>query len=209
MESEEERAEGAQPERRLSRLAHALNNHLTPLLGFAELLVLELPAGSRHAGWALEIRQAALAAREVTEELLALGRHAASREAPASGDRLGQGTVLVVAPDASQRELARAMLELHGHRVVLAGEPGEAARLAAEGPVDLLLADLDGLGPEAAALHARLAAGRPGLPALFLCARPDEVPAPPGRLLPKPFTVQSLVLAVLEAMGRISPDPTP
>jgi CheY-like chemotaxis protein len=212
--------EGGGPERRLSRLAHELNNRLAPVLGFSDLLLMELPAGSQLAGWAQEIRSAAVAARALTEELLVLGRQAARAEltpaalpAPAeasggpTGDRLGRGTVLVLSPDPELRELARAILELHGHRVVLAAEAGEAERLAEAGPVDLLLADLEPAGLGGPALHARLRASRPALPALYLSARPGQVREPPGPLLAKPFSVQSLLLAVLEATGRIASEP--
>ncbi|HOX47292.1 MAG TPA: hypothetical protein PK668_27105 [Myxococcota bacterium] len=196
--------EGGGPELRLSRLAHELNNRLAPVLGFADLLLMELPAGSQLAGWAQEIRQAAVAARALTEELLALGRQAAGAQ---SGDRLGRGTVLILAPDPEVRELARAILELHGHRVILAADAGEAERLAGAGPVDLLLSELEPEGLGGPALHARLRVSRPALPALYLCARPEEVREPPGPLLARPFSVQSLLFAVLEATGRIAPEP--
>jgi signal transduction histidine kinase len=48
---------------------HDLNNLLQPILGYADLLADELPAGDPRRAWADEIRQAAAQARALVDEL--------------------------------------------------------------------------------------------------------------------------------------------
>jgi two-component system CheB/CheR fusion protein len=119
-----------------------------------------------------------------------------------------RGTILLVAPDADQRELLAGLLESEGHRVVAASESDAAlAALARSGArPDLVLADdrldvgLDGAGL-AAALSERLgtlvpalilaasaaaaSAVPPGVSVLTKPARPSTVLAATGALLPQ------------------------
>jgi len=55
-------------------VAHDLNNMLAPILGYAEVMAAELPAGSPLAEDAGVIRTAAERARDLTRQLLAFGR---------------------------------------------------------------------------------------------------------------------------------------
>ncbi len=74
----EERTNQAQRVEALGRLAggvaHDLNNLLAPILGYSELLIPMLPSGDQRFGFAVQIRQASLRARDLVSQLLALGR---------------------------------------------------------------------------------------------------------------------------------------
>ncbi|MBM9613711.1 PAS domain S-box protein [Desulfobulbus rhabdoformis] len=55
-------------------VAHDLNNLLSPILGYSEVLQTELEAGSTHYGYIETVHQAALRARDLVRQLLAFGR---------------------------------------------------------------------------------------------------------------------------------------
>lgn len=122
-----------------------------------------------------------------------------------------RGTILLVGPDADQRELLASLLESEGHRVVAAPESDAAlAALARSGArPDLVLADdrlnvgLDG-ARLAATLGQRL--GTP-VPALILAADgPAAGALPPGvSVLTKPARPATLV----EAVGALLPKAAP
>ena len=55
-------------------VAHDLNNLLSPILGYSEVLQADLEAGSVHHGYVETINHAALRARDLVRQLLAFGR---------------------------------------------------------------------------------------------------------------------------------------
>ncbi len=55
-------------------IAHDFNNLLTPILGYADLLLGEMPAGDRRADRLRQIHEAAERAHKLTRQLLAFGR---------------------------------------------------------------------------------------------------------------------------------------
>ncbi len=55
-------------------VAHDLNNLLSPILGYSEMLQAELESGSRHQEYVEFVLQAALRARDLVRQLLAFGR---------------------------------------------------------------------------------------------------------------------------------------
>jgi PAS domain S-box-containing protein len=55
-------------------IAHDFNNLLTPILGYTDLLLSDLPAGDRRAERLRQIHEAAERARNLTRQLLAFGR---------------------------------------------------------------------------------------------------------------------------------------
>jgi CheY-like chemotaxis protein len=55
-------------------IAHDFNNLLTPILGYVDLLLPELPQGSPQAEMALAVRRAAERGRDLTRQLLAFSR---------------------------------------------------------------------------------------------------------------------------------------
>ena len=58
-------------------VAHDLNNLLSPILGYSEMLQEELESGSRQQGYVDMVHQAALRARDLVRQLLAFGRQQA------------------------------------------------------------------------------------------------------------------------------------
>lgn len=122
-----------------------------------------------------------------------------------------RGTILLVGPDADQRELLTSLLESEGHRVVAAPESDAALAALARSGVrpDLVLADdrldvgLDGAGL-AATLGLRL--GTP-VPAVILAA--DDTP--PGALPPgvSVLTKPARPATVLATIGALLPQAPP
>jgi PAS domain S-box-containing protein len=130
---------------------------------------------------------------------------------PADDDVRGHGeTILLVEDEPSLRELAGRILARNGYQVCMAADGADAVRRAEDPaqPVDLLLTDVvmpEMLGHEVAA---RVAAARPGAPALFISgyAQPildsHGVLSPRYDILEKPFTEAALLSRVRMALGR-------
>src|SRR4030042_1923706 len=55
-------------------VAHDLNNMLTPILGYADMLLLDVPMDSSHLDSLIQIKDAAERARDMTRQLLAFSR---------------------------------------------------------------------------------------------------------------------------------------
>ena len=120
-------------------------------------------------------------------------------------------TILVVEDDREVREVALAVLEAEGYRVVEAGSGDEAHHLLRTHPhlpVDLLFTDvvmpgrLDGIDLADAAERLR-----PGLPVLFATGfanliRPDREMALRGVVLRKPYRPAQLRRAVAAALDN-------
>ncbi len=121
----------------------------------------------------------------------------------------GSETILVVEDEATVLQMTTLMLERQGYRVVAAGNPAEALRLAREGSgkIDLLITDV--IMPE---MNGRELAGKilhdhPGMRCLFMSGYTANVIARHGVLddgvqfLQKPFSISELgnkVRAVLD-----------
>jgi len=131
---------------------------------------------------------------------------------PLAGDDVrGHGeTILLVEDEPSLRELAGRILARNGYQVCVAADGADAVRRAEDPaqPVDLLLTDVvmpEMLGHEVAA---RVAAARPGAPALFISgyAQPildsHGVLSPRYDILEKPFTEAALLSRVRMALNR-------
>ncbi len=131
-----------------------------------------------------------------------------SPEPPAAQPSRGRGeTLLVVEDEASVRELAVRLLRASGYEVIEAAGGEEALEALDEGPVDLLLTDVVMAGMSGRELAERLTASRPELPVLFMSGYTDDIVvrhgvARDGRsFLPKPFTRETLLRAVSEAIA--------
>lgn len=113
---------------------------------------------------------------------------------------LGRRSILMVDDDDEVRALAVRFLEKRGHRVLSAGNAGEAFLLAESsvGPIDLLIADVVMPFMDGYRLAKRLRELRPGLRSLFISGFPERAfdAEAEGRFLPKPFTETSLLKAV-------------
>jgi two-component system cell cycle sensor histidine kinase/response regulator CckA len=130
---------------------------------------------------------------------------AASGELPG-----GQGTVLLVEDDEAVRGLAVRLLERLGYRLLVASHGAEALALAEghDGPIDLLLTDVVMPGMSGRELANRLSPLHAGMAILYTSGYTEEVIAHHGvlepglRFLAKPYTPQSLGLAVQAALKR-------
>jgi CheY-like chemotaxis protein len=120
----------------------------------------------------------------------------------------GTGTILVVEDEEAVRYLACRVLRENGYRVLEAGDPATALRIAKEQaqPVDLLVSDVVMPGMSGPALAERLIAGWPDLKVLYISGYAEEaierqgvLPAG-GALLEKPFTAEQLADRVCQAL---------
>lgn len=138
-------------------------------------------------------------------------------------ERLGGGCgmtrVLVVDDSASIRQLVRAMLEPEGYAIMEAADGVEglaAMRASAERPVVLLdyqMPNMDGEG----VLKEVLAAGAPLAKLEYLVISANASTFPESfidlvrylslRIIPKPFTRETLVAAVAQAAARLAAEP--
>jgi PAS domain S-box-containing protein len=122
--------------------------------------------------------------------------------------RGGSETLLLVEDEDGVRELVRDMLELAGYKVLEASVPSAAERISREfaGPISLMLTDV--VMPEMSGLElaARVQAGRPGLPVMFMSGYPEPTTrdgggyAPGSYFISKPFDRQALLHRVREAL---------
>lgn len=119
---------------------------------------------------------------------------------PEAGGR-GAGTVLLVDDEADVRRVTRRILEAGGYRVLEAANGAEALERATshDGPVDLLLADVELPRSSGPALAESIRGVRPGIAVLFMSGCVAE-PATPGTggagrtaFLEKPFAPEALI----------------
>jgi PAS domain S-box-containing protein len=122
--------------------------------------------------------------------------------------RPGHETVLVVEDEESVRALVRRFLVQSGYQVLSAATAAEAeaALLAAEPRVAILLTDVIMPESDGRQLHERLRALQPGLKVVYMSGYPGEVIARHGVLegsvhfVQKPFTAHALTSALREAL---------
>lgn len=122
-------------------------------------------------------------------------------------------TVLIADDDAAIRLLLDRALRAFGFQVIVAGDGHEARRLAEahDGPLHLLVTDVEMPGLSGVELAAALEATRPGLAVLFVSGRafPQAVAAAMrGRaaaFLAKPFGLEELRTTVVNLTGSLTP----
>jgi CheY-like chemotaxis protein len=130
------------------------------------------------------------------------------REGPAEIAPRGQETILMVEDEPSILHLGKRMLERLGYRVLAAGSPGEALRLAEENPGEIHLLLTDVVMPEMNGrdLARRLLSLYPDLKRLFMSGYTANVIAHHGVLdegvhfIQKPFSKTELSVKVREAL---------
>lgn len=138
----------------------------------------------------------------------------AAPEAPGTATTSpGNATVLVVEDENSVRKLIGRVLRNRGFEVLEAENGREALKVAREfaDPIDLVLTDV--VMPEmgGAELADRLRADRPELQVLFMSGYTEDealrrgILDSPGSFVEKPFSAQSLVARVQEALIRSAP----
>ena len=118
-------------------------------------------------------------------------------------------SVLVVDDDPDVRELIGLRLRASGHAVRDADGPHAALQqVAAAGPPDVAVLDVDMPGMDGFALLRQLRGERPDLPAVFVTGRPwaaGLAVAANGTYVAKPFTAAGLHLAVAAALLTAAP----
>ncbi len=118
--------------------------------------------------------------------------------------------ILLVEDEQTLLTIAKKMLEGLGYRVLAAGTPDEALRLAAaHAPeINLLITDVVMPGLSGRDLAKRLAAVRPDLPCIFMSGYTANIIEERGVLardlnfLPKPFTLNQLANMVRDVLSR-------
>ena len=146
-----------------------------------------------------------------------LPRNAGGSEQP-SGQEAGEAsqasrgheTILLAEDEPGIRTLADRMLTKQGYRVLSAGTPGEAIRLAADhgGEIHLLLTDVVMPEMNGRDLGRALMVHRPKLKCLFMSGYTAEVIAPRGVLdddvnfIQKPFSTEQLAAKVREVLDH-------
>ena len=122
-------------------------------------------------------------------------------------------TILVVDDEPEILAMARDMLEARGFRVLTAGSPEEALRLAEAHPepIHVLLTDVVLPGLNGRELAERLCAVRQETKVIYMSGHASEVVGDYGVRVPsdafvaKPFTSERLVGKILEKIERRSP----
>jgi len=123
-------------------------------------------------------------------------------EEPAEVSRSRGETILLVEDDPTVMATCRSMLESLGYRVLVAGKPGEAVRLAAKhaGEIDLLLTDVVMPEMNGRELATTLLSAHPALKCLFMSGYTADIIDSQGvlpegvHLMQKPFSLQDLAL---------------
>jgi PAS domain S-box-containing protein len=144
-----------------------------------------------------------------------LPRHAAksvplAEAGPAQAEARGSETILLVEDEPAILSVATKTLERLGYRVLAAGTPGEAIRLAREhrGRIDLLMTDVVMPEMNGRDLARNLQSLYPDIRRLFMSGYTANVIAHQGVLDPgvhflqKPFSAQDLGAKVREALGE-------
>lgn len=216
MESDAEHAHRDADER-TRRIAHDLNNLLTVIQGYGQLLA-DKVSDPRQAAEVREVLHAAERARTLSRELLAISRQQAPEpNAPESGDdpdalavgAAGERKVLVIEDQSAVRALVRRILEREGFGVLEADESSRAERLFDEHRADiaLVLTDVGIPGEQGPDLFRRLAAKKPDLRVVYMSGHIEETalgtgtPSTQERFIAKPFTAARLIGVVKEALS--------
>jgi DNA-binding NtrC family response regulator len=117
---------------------------------------------------------------------------AAERPEDGRVPRGGAESILLVEDEANLRDLALEILQMRGYRVLVAGDPLEAERVADAhaGPINLLLTDVIMAHMSGRQLAERLVARRPTMRVLYTSGYTDDALAHHGVLGPEIFFLQ-------------------
>jgi DNA-binding response OmpR family regulator len=122
-------------------------------------------------------------------------------------------TILVVDDEPEVLSMARDILEARGFRVLVAGGPEEALRIAQStpGPIDVLVTDVVMPELNGRELADRLSALRSEIKVIYMSGHTSEVVGDYGVRVPsdsfvaKPFTSERLIGKIREKLGYRSP----
>jgi PAS domain S-box-containing protein len=125
-------------------VAHDMNNQLTPVIGYLDLVLHELPSSMPARKLVEEARAAALRCAETVERLRDVGRNSLETPTgvPASAPK-GHEWILLADDEAAVLELGRAMLERLGYRVLVATDGDDAVERYRSTPgISLVILDV-------------------------------------------------------------------
>ena len=213
----------------VTQVAHGLNNSLTVINGFSELLLGMMSECDPHRRYVEEIQRAGQHAAELTQQLLTRAGQTPSPPPPAKSrasralrdlahDHSGHETILLVEDDEAVRDAVMHELVVLGYTVIEASNGPEALRVAEERPrrrIDLLLTDVVMPEMDGCALAARLRENQPGRKVLFSSgyALETALRQSPHRssdgFLPKPYSAAALVHTICEVLGENQPSAAP
>jgi len=113
--------------------------------------------------------------------------------------------ILVAEDETPLRHLIRELLHEEGYEVLAAADGKEALRLSGtyEGPIDLLLTDVDMPRLDGISAYRRISAERADIKVLFMSGgMPEFLDVPTGLpFLPKPFVIDALCTKVREVLA--------
>jgi CheY-like chemotaxis protein len=164
------------------RVAHDLNNFLTIINGYSNLLQGRLADGDPAQDMIREIGRASDEAAELTRQLVALSRQQAPPEdesAPAlRAEPMAaiSGTILLAEDEEALRRLLIQILQLAGYQVLAARDGVDALEISQNhaGPIDLLVTDMVMPNMGGRELYQNLTALRPEIKAVFMSGYTDD-----------------------------------
>jgi two-component system, cell cycle sensor histidine kinase and response regulator CckA len=210
----------------VTQVTHGLNNTLTVINGFSELLLGTMSECDPHRRYVEEIQRAGQYAAELTQQLLSRAGPPPSAKASGASRTLrelahehsGHETILLVEDDEAVRDTIAHELVVLGYRVVEAADGAEALRVAEELPgrrIDLLLTDVVMPEMDGCTLAARLRERQPKLKVIFSSGYAQDValgrsPRRSGDgFLPKPYNAAALVHTICDVLGENQPAASP
>jgi CheY-like chemotaxis protein len=204
----------------VGQVTHGLNNTLTVINGFSELLLGAMSECDPHRRYVEEIQRAGLHAAELTQQLLPRAEPPAKAAVASrtlrelAHEHSGHETILLVEDDEAVRDTIGHELVVLGYKVIEAADGQEALRAAEGQPrrrIDLLLTDVVMPEMDGFTLAARLRESQPGLKVVFSSgyARNAALPQSPRRsgdgFLPKPYDAAALVHTICAVLGENLP----
>ena len=135
-------------------IAHDFNNMLQVILGYSDMLLLQIQEQPLLAEQVTAIRSAARRSSELTHQLLAFSRrqstaprsmvdHELSAARPTVyHEHTGAETILLVEDEPLVLDLGKSLLQKLGYRVIVARSATEALRIAEQNVVHLLITDV-------------------------------------------------------------------
>ncbi len=172
------RAEADQINRLLGTFAHDLNNVLTAISGFLQLLLLEAEPDSPLHADIMRMKGVVAKGADLITQVRRLPKRAAdsSLESPPAGDgaRVQGGEVLVVDDEPAVRDVMARTLSALGYTVRSASSGAEAITLFTDKAYDCVV--LDVIMPNLGGMETlkRLKAARPGVPVLVVTGSTSE-----------------------------------
>jgi CheY-like chemotaxis protein len=212
-----------------AQVAHGLNNTLTVINGFSELLLSLMSECDPHRRYVEEIQRAGQHAAELTQQLLVRPGQTPSPP-PAKASRVSRAlrdlahdhsaheTILLVEDDEAVRDAVMHELVVLGYTVIEASNGPEALRVAAGQPrqrIDILLTDVVMPEMDGCALADRLRESQPGLKVVFSSGYARDValrqfPRYGGDgFLAKPYNAAALAHALCDMLGENQPAASP